>query len=155
LTSIADVQAKLSASALQASQYLATQALSIGQNTAQFMISFGIMMYLLFFLLRDGPQLSRKIRTAVPLSQSYKQHLIQKFTTVVRATVKGNVTVALVQGILGGGIFAVLGIQGALLWGVVMAFLSLLPAVGAGLIWAPVAVYFLLTGSTAKGVVLI
>ena len=155
LTSIADLQEKLSASALQASQFVATRALSIGQNTAQFVISFGIMLYLLFFLLRDGPRLSRKIRTAVPLSDLYKQHLIQKFTTVVRATVKGNVAVALVQGTLGGGIFAVLGIQGALLWVVIMAFLSLLPAVGAGLIWAPVAVYFLLTGSTVTGLVLI
>ena len=155
LTSIADVQAKLSASALQASQFVATRALSIGQNTAQFMISFGIMLYLLFFLLRDGQQLSRRIREAVPLSQSYKQHLSQKFTTVVRATVKGNVAVAIVQGMLGGGIFAALGIQGALLWSVVMAFLSLLPAVGASLIWGPVAIYFLLTGSTLKGFVLI
>jgi len=155
LASLSDVKDKLSASALQASQMLATRALSIGQNTAQFMISFGIMLYLLFFLLRDGPQLTRRLRLAVPLSPTYKQHLIQKFTTVVRATVKGNIAVALVQGLLGGGIFAVLGIQGSLLWGVVMAFLSLLPAIGAGLIWAPVAVYFLLTGSILKGCVLV
>lgn len=155
LASISDVKDKLSASALTASQVVATRALSIGQNTAQFMIGFGIMLYLLFFLLRDGPQLSRRIRLAVPLSAEHKQHLIQKFTTVVRATVKGNIAVAVVQGALGGGIFAILGIQGALLWGVVMAFLSLLPAVGAGLIWSPVAVYFLLTGSVLKGAVLI
>ncbi len=139
----------------RASQFVARRGRGIGTKTSRFVISFGIMMYRLFFLLRDGPRLSRKIRTAVPLSDSYKQHLIQKFTTVVRATVKGNVAVALVQGTLGGGIFAVLGIQGALLWGVIMAFLSLLPAVGAGLIWAPVAVYLLLTGSTATGLVLI
>ncbi|MWL90231.1 AI-2E family transporter [Cupriavidus sp. SW-Y-13] len=155
LASISDVKDKLSASALQASQTLATRALSIGQNTAQFMISFGIMLYLLFFLLRDGPTLARRIRQAVPLSAGHKTHLMQKFTTVVRATVKGNIVVALVQGMLGGGIFAILGIQGALLWAVVMAFLSLLPAVGAGLIWAPVAVYFLLTGAIWKGCVLI
>lgn len=155
LASIADVKEKLSASALQASQFVATRALSIGQNTAQFMISFGIMLYLLFFLLRDGPHLSRRLRIAVPLSLPHKQHLIQKFTTVVRATVKGNIAVAIVQGTLGGAIFAILGIQGALLWGVVMAFLSLLPAVGAGLIWAPVALYFLLTGETLKGSILI
>jgi len=155
LASLSDVKDKLSASALQASQMLATRALSIGQNTAQFMISFGIMLYLLFFLLRDGTQLTRRLRLAVPLSPTYKQHLIQKFTTVVRATVKGNIAVAIVQGVLGGGIFAVLGIQGSLLWGVVMAFLSLLPAIGAGLIWAPVAVYFLLTGSILKGCVLV
>ncbi|AZG15695.1 MULTISPECIES: AI-2E family transporter [Cupriavidus] len=155
LASVSDLKDKLSASALVASQAVATRALSIGQNTAQFMIGFGIMLYLLFFLLRDGPVLSRKLRLAVPLSASHKQHLIQKFTTVVRATVKGNIAVAVVQGVLGGGIFAVLGIQGALLWGVVMAFLSLLPAVGAGLIWAPVAVYFLLTGAILKGCILI
>ncbi len=155
LASISDVKDKLSASALQASQLLATRALSIGQNTAQFMISFGIMLYLLFFLLRDGTQLSRRVRLAVPLSAAHKQHLAQKFTTVVRATVKGNIAVAIVQGVLGGGIFAALGIQGALLWGVVMAFLSLLPAVGAGLIWSPVALYFLLTGAVFKGCVLI
>ena len=62
---------------------------------------------------------------------------------MVRATVKGNIAVAASQGALGGIMFSILGIQGAMLWGVIMAFLSLLPAVGAGLIWAPVAIYFL------------
>ncbi|CAG2138526.1 AI-2E family transporter [Cupriavidus plantarum] len=153
--SLSDLQQKLSASAMQTSQFLATRALSIGQNTAHMLIGFGIMMYLLFFLLRDGPQLSRRVRIAVPLSTAHKQHLIKKFTMVVRATVKGNIAVAVVQGTLGGVIFAVLGIQGSLLWGAIMAFLSLLPAVGAALIWLPVAVYFLLTGDLVKGFVLI
>lgn len=153
--SLSDLQQKLSASAMQTSQFLATRALSIGQNTAHMLIGFGIMMYLLFFLLRDGPQLSRRVRIAVPLSPSHKQHLIKKFTMVVRATVKGNIAVAVVQGTLGGVIFAILGIQGSLLWGAIMAFLSLLPAVGAALIWLPVAVYFLLTGDLVKGFVLI
>jgi len=152
---IGSIQDKLTAGAMQASQFLATQAFNIGQDTFQFLISFGIMMYLLFFLLRDGSQLSRRVRRAVPLSDMHKQHLFRKFTTVIRATVKGNVAVAAAQGILGGLIFWVLGIQGALLWGVVMAFLSLLPAIGAGLIWAPVAIYFLLTGAIWQGVVLI
>ncbi|CAG9166379.1 AI-2E family transporter [Cupriavidus pampae] len=153
--SLSDLQQKLSASAVQTSQFLAQRALSIGQNTAHMLIGFGIMMYLLFFLLRDGPQLSRRVRLAVPLSPGHKQHLIKKFTMVVRATVKGNIAVAIVQGTLGGVIFAILGIQGSLLWGAIMAFLSLLPAVGAALIWAPVAVYFLLTGDLVKGFVLI
>jgi len=155
LADIPSLQEKLSAGAMQASQFLATQALSIGQDTFQFVISFGIMLYLLFFLLRDGPQLSARLKRAMPLSDTHKQHLFRKFTTVVRATVKGNVAVAAAQGALGGIIFSVLSIQGALLWGVIMGFLSLLPAVGAGLIWAPVAIYFLLTGATVKGVVLI
>jgi len=155
LADIPSLQDKLSAGAMQASQFLATQALNIGQDTFQFVVSFGIMLYLLFFLLRDGPQLSARLRRAVPLSDMHKQHLFRKFTTVVRATVKGNVAVAAAQGALGGIIFSILSIQGALLWGVIMAFLSLLPAIGAGLIWAPVAVYFLLTGSVVKGAVLI
>jgi predicted PurR-regulated permease PerM len=81
--------------------------------------------------------------------------LYSKFTTVIRATVKGNVAVAAIQGALGGLIFYFLGIQGALLWGFMMAFLSLIPAVGAGLIWIPVAVYFLFTGAVWQGAVLI
>ncbi|KCB50281.1 PF01594 domain protein [Bordetella hinzii 1277] len=155
LADLGSIQEKLSAGAMQLSQFLATQLVNIGQDTAQFLVSFGVMLYLLFFLLRDGPRLSRRLRRAAPLDEGYKQHLFRKFTTVVRATVKGNIAVAAVQGALGGIIFWALGIQGALLWGVIMGFLSLLPAVGAGLIWAPVAVYFLVTGAIWQGVVLI
>ena len=73
----------------------------------------------------------------------------------MKATVKGNVAVAIVQGALGGIILWALGIQGVILWSVVMAFLSLLPAVGSGLIWGPIALYFLATGATWQGVVLL
>ena len=154
LTSMEAVQHKLSSVAVQASQFVATRALNIGQNTFQFLVSLGIMLYLLFFLLRDGTLLLARLRAAVPLDEAHKQHLGAKFTTVIRATVKGNVLVAATQGLLGGFIFAVLGIQGALLWGVLMAFLSLLPAVGAGLIWGPVAIYFFATGAIGQAVVL-
>jgi len=155
LTNISELKDMLSNGALQGSQLIATEALNIGQNTFEFIISFGIMLYLLFFLLRDGAILSARIKQAIPLSMEHKRHLLSKFTTVVRATVKGNIAVAVLQGTLGGMIFSFLGIQGALLWGSVMAFLSLLPAVGAGLIWAPVAIYFLLTGAIWQGVTLI
>ncbi|VCU69107.1 putative inner membrane protein [Pigmentiphaga humi] len=154
LMDIGGVQAKLADVATKGSQFFATQALSIGQNTFQFVISLGVMLYLLFFLLRDGATLSAKIRRSIPLTESHKRHLLRKFIAVVRATVKGNIVVAITQGILGGIIFWILGIQGALLWSVVMAFLSLLPAVGAGLIWGPVAIYFLMTGSIVQGIVL-
>jgi predicted PurR-regulated permease PerM len=112
------------------------------------------MLYLLFFLLRDGQQLAARIRQAVPLGRNYKVRLFNNFTTVIRATVRGNVLVAAAQGALGGLIFWFLGVQAPLLWGVVMAFLSLLPAVGAAIVWAPVAVYFLVTGAIWQGVVL-
>ncbi|WP_207883108.1 AI-2E family transporter [Pseudomonas sp. 30_B] len=154
LTDLSGLQEKLSKGAMQVSQLVATKAFSIGQNTFDFVISFGIMLYLLFFLLRDGPALGRRIKQAVPLSVDHKQHLFTKFTTVIRATVKGNIAVAATQGALGGLIFWFLGIQGSLLWGTLMAFLSLLPAIGAGLIWVPVAAYFLLTGAIWQGVVL-
>jgi predicted PurR-regulated permease PerM len=155
LDDIPGIQRRLTAGAAQISQFVAEQALSIGQNTFQFMISFGVMLYLVFFLLRDGGEIGRRIRRALPLDEAHKQHLIAKFTTVVRATVKGNIAVAAVQGLLGGVIFWILGIQGSLLWGVLMAFLSLLPAIGAALIWAPAAAYLLLTGDIWRGVILI
>ncbi|GAB6851753.1 AI-2E family transporter [Paraburkholderia kururiensis] len=146
------LQQKLTAGAAQISQFVATQALSIGQNTLQFLVSFGVMLYLFFFLVRDGQTISRIVRDAIPLDRDRKQYLLRKFTTVIRATVKGNVVVALVQGTLGGLAFWVIGIQGALLWGALMALLSLLPAIGAALVWAPVAIYFVLTGALAKGI---
>jgi predicted PurR-regulated permease PerM len=155
LSSIPLLEEKLSAGAVQGSQIVAKQAINIGQNAFDLVVSFGIMLYLLFFLLRDGTGLSMRIRQAIPLSMEHKRHLFSKFTTVIRATVKGNVVVAATQGALGGVMFWILGIQGALLWGVLMAFLSLLPAIGAGLIWAPVAVYFLVTGAIWHGVILI
>ncbi|KAB2517523.1 AI-2E family transporter [Pseudomonas koreensis] len=145
---------KIVKAAMQGSQVLATQAFSFGQGTFEFVVSFFIMLYLLFFFLRDGPELARKMRTAVPLEENHKRRLQLKFNRVVRATVKGNVVVAVTQGALGGLIFWFLDIPSALLWAVLMAFLSLLPAVGAGIVWAPVAVYFLLSGMIWQGVVL-
>jgi len=148
------LQDKISKAAMQGSQYLATQAFSFGQGTFDFVVSFFIMLYLLFFFLRDGQDLTRRIRIAIPLAEPQKRRLQLKFTRVVRATVKGNVVVAITQGALGGFIFWALDIPSALLWAVAMAFLSLLPAVGAGIVWGPVAVYFLLSGMIWQGVVL-
>ena len=148
------VQARISEFAMTGSQFLATKAFSIGQNTFQFLSSFAIMLYLLFFLLRDGREVAAAMRRAIPLGEVYKQHLLVKFTTVIKATVKGNIAVAAIQGALGGFIFWVLGLQGAVLWGVLMAVLSLLPAVGASLIWGPVAIYFLATGAIWQAIVL-
>ena len=137
---------KVSASLLQAGQALGTRVLEIGQNTFQFLVNVVVTLYLLFFLLRDGVPLARLLRESVPLAPAHTRYLLQKFTTVVRATVKGNVLVAVAQGFLGGIALWALGIGGAVFWGVVMAFLSLLPAVGAALVWAPVAIYLAATG---------
>ena len=155
LAKLSDAKDTLSNGAAQDGQLIAMEGLKIGQNTFEFIVSFGVMLYLLFFLLRDGSIVFEKIRLGLPLDPEHKRHLFSKFTAVVRATVKGNIAVAALQGALGGAIFAFLGIKGAVLWGTVMAFLSLLPAVGAGLVWGPVALYFLFTGAIWEGTVLI
>jgi predicted PurR-regulated permease PerM len=146
---------RLSAVVVQASQVIAGQALSVGQVTLRFVASIGIMLYVLFFLFRDGAAIGHNILASMPLSLDYSRRLLAMFAAVVRATIKGNVIIAIVQGSIGGVTFWLLGIQAALLWGVLMTFLSLLPAVGAGIVWVPVAVWLLLSGSIFRGVVLI
>jgi predicted PurR-regulated permease PerM len=145
------LQRRLTAAVSQGSQFIATRAFSIGQNTFEFVANLFITMYIAFFLIRDGDSLAGAVRRAVPLAPGHTRELVGKFTTVIRATVKGNLLVAAVQGALGGLAFWYLGISGALLWAVLMAFLSLLPAVGAALVWAPVAIYFFATGAIWQG----
>jgi predicted PurR-regulated permease PerM len=155
LTNFSALHDRLSAALIQGSKYLAAQAFSIGKGTANFIVSLLLMLYLLFFFLRDGGALTRRIRDAVPLRAEQQRALFTKFAIVTRAMFKGNLLVAAVQGALGGLIFWFLGIHAPVLWGVLMAFLSLLPAVGAAGVWLPVAIYFLATGAVWEGIVLI
>lgn len=152
LQNLTNLQDRLGSALNQASQFVATKALGFGQDTFDFVVSFFVMLYLLFFLMRDGDQLSKRIRDALPLQDAYKRQLGDKFRTVIRATVKGNIVVAVLQGALGGLAFWVLDIHAPVLWAVLMAFLSLLPAVGAAMVWAPVAIYLLATGAIGAGV---
>ncbi len=151
LTDLAVLQAKLTAAITQRGQTITGRAVDFGQDALDLVVGFFIAMYLLFFLLRDGASVAREIRAAIPLEPPIKARLLERFTTVIRATVKGNVLVAAAQGALGGLAFWVLGVHAPMLWAVVMAFLSLLPAVGAALIWAPVALYLLATGQVWQG----
>jgi predicted PurR-regulated permease PerM len=154
VTDVADMQARIISLLAEGSQFFATQAVLVGQGTANVLLGTSIMLYLLYFFLRDGGKLSQKIIHAVPLADEYKDALFHKIAVVVRAMVKGTILVAIVQGFLGGLIFWALGIHAPVLWGVVMAFLSLLPAVGASIVWFPVAVYLLATGAFGKGLIL-
>jgi len=141
------IERKLSIEFSQAGQFFASQALNVGQNTLNFVANLFVATYLSFFLIRDGEALARDARHALPLDAKSKRALFAKFTTVIRATVKGSLVVAAIQGALGGLAFWFLGLTGALLWALVMAFLSLLPAFGAALVWVPVAIYFFFTGA--------
>jgi predicted PurR-regulated permease PerM len=133
-------------------QALTSRVVGIGQVTLDFVVAFFVMLYVLYFLFRDGERLSQSIGRAIPLHPQHTRRLLTQFATVVRATVKGNIVVALVQGALGAIAFWFLGLPGAVLWGTVMAVLSLLPAVGAVLVWGPVAAYFFFTGEIVKGI---
>jgi predicted PurR-regulated permease PerM len=155
VTDVGDVQQRLIALLKEGGQFFASQAVLVGQGTANLVISLFIMLYLLFFFLRDGGRLADRIKKAIPLAAEQKRALFERFAIVVRAMVKGTILVAIAQGFLGGLIFWALGIHAPVLWGVIMAFLSLLPALGAAVVWLPVALYLLATGAVVKGVVLI
>ena len=141
--------------AQQLGQLVAGRALNLGQNTLRFVVATGIMLYVLFFLFRDGRGIARTIRASMPLSDVYNRRLIDKVVGVVRATVKGNVVIAVIQGTIGGVTLWALGVDAALLWGALMVFLSLLPAVGAAIVWIPIAVWLFATGAIWQGAVLV
>ena len=155
LTDLALIRNRLAAALTNSSRFLATQAFAIGQNALDFLAGFLVMIYLLFFLLRDGEELSDRIKAAIPLRDEHLSKLSHEFIAVLRATVKGTLIVAMMQGALGGVIFWILGIRAPILWAAVMAVFSLLPAVGATVVWLPVAIYLLVTGSTWQGLLLI
>jgi predicted PurR-regulated permease PerM len=134
---------------------LTSRAVGIGQVTLNFIVAFFLMLYMLFFLFRDGEDLAQSVARCIPLNPQHTRRLFTQFATVVRATVKGNIVVALVQGALGALALWFLGVPGAVLWGAVMAVLSLLPAVGSVMVWGPVALYFIFTGEMVKGIGLI
>ncbi len=154
LTNLETVQTRLSGFFTRGMQIVATQALNIGQNTFEFVVALFVMLYLLFFLLRDGDVLSRRIRDAIPMPPDRQRGLALRFTTVIRATIKGNLVVAVVQGALGSLIFWFLGVGAPVLLGVLIALLSLLPAVGAPVVWLPVAIYLFATGHTWQAITL-
>lgn len=141
-------------SAMTSGKFLAQRTLIIGQNAFGFVLDVGVMLYVAFFLLRDGDKLIVLMVKALPLGDRRERLLFSKFAEVTRATVKGNMVIAIIQGALGGFIFWALGIPAALLWAVVMAVLSLIPAVGAGLIWVPVAIYMFATGDYVQAIIL-
>lgn len=149
------LQRQLTTALLEGSRFIASQTFTIGLDTFAFVAKLGVTLYLAFFLVRDGDELAKVAETALPVPPQYKREIADKFTAVVRATLKGSLLVAAIQGTLGGMAFWLLGVNGALIWAILMAFLSLLPLIGASLVWVPVATYFLLVGALWKTLVLV
>ena len=148
------MQAKIGQGVANSFRTLASQAFNVGQSTFAFFLSLGVMLYLTFFLLRDGNALIAKIERCLPLPVEQRLVLVDRFVAVVRATIKGSVIVAILQGLIGGLVFWALGIEGALLWGVAMGIFSLFPAIGTGLIWVPVTAYLFAAGNIWQAVAL-
>lgn len=154
VTNFDAVRAMLGTGIASSFRTVAAQALQIGQSAFSFLMALGVMLYLTFFLLRDGPRLAAMIDRAAPMRITYRRALMEQFVIVTRATIKGSIIVAIVQGLIGGVVFWALGLPGALLWGVLMGCFSLIPAVGTGLVWVPVAIYLFVTGAVVKGLIL-
>lgn len=136
-------------------QTVASRLLSVGQGALSFVAALGVTLYLSYFLLRDGEHYGDLVCEALPLHPETRRSLVEHFLLVVRATMRGTVVVAVVQGLLGGVLFSAMGIEGALILGVLMGFFSLLPAVGTGIIWVPVAIYLFAVGSVGKGAIVV
>lgn len=154
LNDLEGVRAKLTQNLTASFQTVAGHVLNVGQSAFGFFLGLGVMLYLTFFLLRDGRKVAARMEEAIPLPDHQRDALVSRFVEVVRATIKGSVIVAILQGAIGGMTFWALGIRGALLWGVAMGVFSLFPAVGTGLIWVPVTLYLLATGAVWQGIVL-
>lgn len=149
------IRARVIESLARGSQAIAGQALNVGQNAFELAVSFFVMLYLLFFLFRDGKLLAERVLIAIPLDARHKAMLAARFAAVVRATVKGNFVIAILQGTLGALALWIAGIGSAALWGALIALLSLLPAIGGAIVWLPVVGYLVASGAVAKGIALL
>jgi predicted PurR-regulated permease PerM len=118
--------------------------------TGQFILKFFILLYAMYYFLRQGPFLLDRLSRYSLLPTGVEERVFQRAFVVTRATVKGTLVVGLAKGLLGGIGFAIFGVPSAALWGAVMAVASLLPVVGAAIIWIPGVVYLLIDGATAS-----
>lgn len=113
-----------------------------------------LIVFSLFYLLRDGERFAAALRGLLPLSAGQSDLLLARTAEVIHASVLGVIAVAFLQGALGGALFAILGLPSPILWGVVMAFFAMIPMVGAGAVWLPAAILLLVTGHVGKAIAL-
>jgi predicted PurR-regulated permease PerM len=121
-------------------------------GTVHFFFMMGIMLYAMYFFLINGREIIDRILYYLPLPDQDERRLLDKFSSVTRATLKGTAVIGLLQGGLAGLAFAVVGIPSALFWGTIMVVLSIIPGIGTGLIWVPAAVILMAGGAWAKGI---
>ncbi len=120
-------------------------------GTANFLFMTFVFLYTMYFFQMDGDKLVRKILYYLPLGNDDESLMMDKFTSVTRATLKGTMLIGILQGGLAGAAFAVAGIDNAVFWGTVMAVLSIIPSVGSALVWGPAAIILIMQGNVGSG----
>lgn len=135
--------------------FLAAHAGAVLQNVASFLFSLVVMLFALFFFLRDGAAMASAIRDLLPFDAARREKLITETRDLAIASVGAGLAVAAIQGFIGGATLALLGFSAPVLWGVTMAFCAMLPVVGATLVWLPAAIWLLLSGEVTRGVILL
>lgn len=134
--------------------FLVASASTVTAGTAGFLLNFFVMIYAMFFFLKDGREILKKIFYYMPLSHEDESRMLERFVSVTRATVKGTLLIGLIQGALAGIAFHFAGIDGAAFWGTVMVILSVVPGVGAALVWVPAVIYLYVIGQPVSATVL-
>ena len=134
------------------SGFLIDRLSSATLGTVNFLFMLFIMLYTMFFFLMDGNKLIEKILLYLPLEDHDERRMLDKFTSVTRATLKGTAVIGLLQGVLAGAAFAVVGIHSPVFWGAIMAVLSFIPGIGSALVWGPAVIILAATGHLAKAI---
>jgi len=151
----AQIMENVGNAAKSAGGFLVTGVSRMTAGTAAFLLDLFVMLYAMFFFLRDGRQIVQKIFYYTPLGNADEMRVLQRLTSVTRATIKGTLVIGVIQGTLAGLGFWVAGIGGAAFWGTLMTVLSIVPGIGAALIWVPGVIYLYLTGQTLAGTLLL
>ena len=124
---------------------------NLTQNSLTFLIMFVIMVYSLFFFLKDGERILKKLSHISPLGDEHEKIMYKKFTSTVRAVLKGTIIVGAIQGFLGGVLFYITGIEGALILGILMIMFSIVPGLGSYVVWLPAALTMFILGNIWQG----
>ena len=148
---MARAQTRLQELVSESAGMIASQAVSIGSGALSFVLSFGVALYVMYFLLRDGERIGRTVLRAIPVERAITERLAERFLGIVRATIKGTGVVALVQGALATITLMIAGVPSALLFGVITAIFALVPVIGSGAVWLPAGVWLLLAGDYWQG----
>jgi predicted PurR-regulated permease PerM len=138
-----------------AGAFLVAGATQLTAGTAAFLLNLFVMLYAMFFFLRDGHGILKKIFYYIPLDHEDEVRLLERLTSVTRATIKGTLVIGIIQGALAGMGFWAAGLDGAAFWGTIMIALSVVPGIGAALIWVPAVIYLFIVGETVTAVLLL